>query len=67
VSYPELGPRTGPGARSLSGSADEIGAALAGYAELGVAHLMLDFSPHTPAALDQLAEAVQHARARLHL
>ena len=67
VSYPDLGPRTGPGARSLTGSPDEIGAALAGYAELGVGHLMLDFSPHTPAALNRLAEAVLHARARLHV
>lgn len=67
VSYPELGPRTGPGGRSLMGSAEEVGTALAGYAELGVAHLMIDFSPHTPAALERLAEAVQHARARLHL
>jgi probable F420-dependent oxidoreductase len=66
VSYPDLGPRTGPGARSLTGSAEEIGGQLAGYAALGVAHLMLDFSPHTPAALDRLAEAVQDARARLH-
>ena len=66
VSYPDLGPRTGPGATSLSGSPEEVGAALAGYADLGVSHLMVDFSPHTPAALDRLAEAVQHARARLH-
>jgi probable F420-dependent oxidoreductase len=65
VTYPELGPRSGPGAGSLSGSADEIAAALAGYAELGVSHLMLDFSPHTPAALEHLAKAVQRARIRL--
>jgi probable F420-dependent oxidoreductase len=64
VAHPDLGPRTGPGARSLSGSAGEIGAALAGYAQLGVSHLMVDFSPHTPAALERLAEAVERARAR---
>jgi alkanesulfonate monooxygenase SsuD/methylene tetrahydromethanopterin reductase-like flavin-dependent oxidoreductase (luciferase family) len=67
VSYPDLGPRTGPGARSLTGSPEEIGAALAGYADLGVSHLMVDFSPHRAAALDRLAEAVQQARARLHV
>ena len=64
VAYPDLGPRTGPGARSLSGSPEEVGAALAGYAVLGVSHLMVDFSPHTPAALERVAEAVQHARSR---
>ena len=64
VAYPDLGPPTGPGAGYLSGSADEVAAALAGYADLGVSHLMIDFSPHTPAALERLGEAVQRARTR---
>jgi hypothetical protein len=38
--------------------------ALAGYADLGVSQLMIDFSPHTPAALERLGEAVQRARTR---
>jgi alkanesulfonate monooxygenase SsuD/methylene tetrahydromethanopterin reductase-like flavin-dependent oxidoreductase (luciferase family) len=65
VSYPNLGPRTGPGGSSLTGSPEAIGTALADYANLGVSHLMVDFSPHTAAALEPLAAAVQYARARL--
>jgi probable F420-dependent oxidoreductase len=64
VAYPDLGPRSGPGARDLSGPTQQVAAALAGYAELGVSHLMVDFSPHSPAALERFAEAAQRARSR---
>jgi len=36
----------------------EIAAAIHGYSELGVQHLMIQIAPYTPAALERLTEAL---------
>lgn len=43
----------------LTGTAQEIATALRGYAELGVQHVMLQYSPYTAEARQRLAEALQ--------
>ncbi|HEY2077901.1 MAG TPA: LLM class flavin-dependent oxidoreductase [Streptosporangiaceae bacterium] len=43
----------------LTGTAQEIAAALQGYAELGVQHVMFQCAPYTPEARERLTEAVQ--------
>ncbi len=50
-------------AKTLSGSPEEIAAALDGYAQLGVAHLTCALDPCTTTSLAWLAEALQHYRA----
>jgi probable F420-dependent oxidoreductase len=57
VAYPDLGAASSR-ANSLVGSAEEIARALRGYADLGIDHVMIEFAPYTPAALDRFAEAV---------
>ncbi len=49
----------------ITGSTDEIGAALAGYAALGVSHLIVHLWPRTVEAVGQLAVAAAIARDRL--
>lgn len=49
---------------AMRGSADEIASALAGYAELGINHLMAHVWPRTPEAVAKLAEAAGIARQR---
>jgi probable F420-dependent oxidoreductase len=61
IAYPDLGEYALPTA--LTGPPERIAEALAGYAELGVAHVMIEFGPYVPAALDRLAEAVGLFRA----
>jgi probable F420-dependent oxidoreductase len=61
IAYPDLGEYALP--TPLTGSPEHIAEALAGYAELGVAHVMVEFGPYVPAALDHLAEAVRLFRA----
>lgn len=51
--------------RAIRGSAREIGDALAGYAELGVGHLITHVFPRTPDAVRRLAEAAALARERV--
>jgi alkanesulfonate monooxygenase SsuD/methylene tetrahydromethanopterin reductase-like flavin-dependent oxidoreductase (luciferase family) len=46
----------------LTGSTDEIAAALRSYAQMGVAHLMFHLAPHTSEALARLAEAILRYR-----
>jgi probable F420-dependent oxidoreductase len=43
----------------LTGTAKEIAAAIRGYAELGVRHIMFQCQPYTPEALQRLTEALQ--------
>ena len=50
---------------AMHGSSDEIASALAGYAELGMSHLIAHVWPRTPGAVTQFAEAATLARARL--
>ncbi len=44
---------------TLSGTAPELAAAMRGYAELGVQHIMFQCEPYTPETLRRLAEALQ--------
>ena len=48
----------------LTGTAHEIAAAMRGYTELGVQHMMFQCEPYTPEALKRLTEALQLYRAR---
>jgi hypothetical protein len=43
----------------LTGTVQEIAAAMRGYAELGVRHLMFQCAPYTPEARQRLTEALQ--------
>ncbi len=43
----------------LTGTVQEIAAAIGGYAELGVRHIMFQCEPYTPEALKRLTEALQ--------
>jgi alkanesulfonate monooxygenase SsuD/methylene tetrahydromethanopterin reductase-like flavin-dependent oxidoreductase (luciferase family) len=45
--------------KPLTGSVQEIAAAMRGYAELGVQHIMFQCEPYTPEARQRLAEALQ--------
>ena len=51
--------------RAIRGSVADVGKALAGYADLGVSHLIVHVWPRTPAAVQQLAEAASIARDRV--
>ncbi len=51
--------------RAIRGSTSEIADALAGYAELGIAHLIVHLFPRTPEAVARLGEAAAMARERL--
>jgi probable F420-dependent oxidoreductase len=51
--------------RAIRGSRDEVADALAGYAELGVSHLIAHVFPRTPDAVRRLAEAASLARERV--
>jgi probable F420-dependent oxidoreductase len=50
--------------RAIRGSLDEVAAALAGYAEVGVGHLITHVFPRTPDAVSRLGEAAALARER---
>jgi alkanesulfonate monooxygenase SsuD/methylene tetrahydromethanopterin reductase-like flavin-dependent oxidoreductase (luciferase family) len=47
---------------AIGGSVDEIGEALAGYADLGVSHLIVHVWPRTTEAVRLLGEAAEVAR-----
>jgi probable F420-dependent oxidoreductase len=51
--------------RAIRGTPDEIADALAGYAELGLSHLITHVFPRTADAVSRLAEAAALARDRL--
>jgi probable F420-dependent oxidoreductase len=65
VAFPGASDDTPP--RAIRGSASEIGEALAGYAELGIGHLIAHVFPRTPEAVSRLAESATLARERLSL
>jgi probable F420-dependent oxidoreductase len=46
----------------LSGSTEEVAAAMHGYEQMGVSHLMFHCAPYTATVLERLAEAVQMYR-----
>ena len=68
LSFPDL-PECRPGFfdNPLTATAAELAEAMAGYAELGVRHIMFQVEPYTPTALRRLTEAVQlyHATSRV--
>lgn len=49
---------------AMRGSTEDIADALAGYAKLGISHLIVHLWPRTPAAVAQLAEAAALVRSR---
>ena len=51
--------------RAIRGTAREIGDALAGYADLGVGHLIAHIFPRSDDAVEQFAEAAAFARDRV--
>jgi alkanesulfonate monooxygenase SsuD/methylene tetrahydromethanopterin reductase-like flavin-dependent oxidoreductase (luciferase family) len=53
--------------RAIRGTPSEIADALAGYAELGISHLITHVFPPTPASVERLGEAAAVARERLGL
>jgi hypothetical protein len=63
VAYPDIGVpqsvRAGFVPEYLTGSTEEMAAAMQGYAQMGVAHLICVCTPYTSTALTRLAEAVQ--------
>jgi alkanesulfonate monooxygenase SsuD/methylene tetrahydromethanopterin reductase-like flavin-dependent oxidoreductase (luciferase family) len=63
--FPDLQARR-PGIfdHTLSGTAQELAAAMRGYAELGVQHIMFQCEPFTPQALQRLTEALHLYRNR---
>ena len=63
VAYPDLGRPQGFMDKYVTGSAEEVAAALRGYEELGAAHVMCHVAPNTAAALDRLAAALTLYRA----
>ncbi len=60
LSFPDLGePSPSPMIPAyLSGSTEDIAAAMHGYEQMGVSHLMFHCAPYTATALERLAEAV---------
>ena len=50
----------------LTGTPEEIAAAMRGYAELGVPHIMFQCEPYTPEALRRLTEALHLYRGMRH-
>lgn len=53
--------------RAIRGSLDEVANALAGYAALGISHLIAHVFPRTPAAVMMLGEAAALARDRVEV
>jgi alkanesulfonate monooxygenase SsuD/methylene tetrahydromethanopterin reductase-like flavin-dependent oxidoreductase (luciferase family) len=51
--------------RAIGGSVTDVGAALAGYADLGVSHLIVHLWPRSPDGVRRLAEAAAIARDRV--
>jgi probable F420-dependent oxidoreductase len=61
----ETAPTTLDPTKTLSGSVEEIAAALDAYARLGVAHITCALDPFNAESLAWLAQALQHYRARV--
>lgn len=67
VSFPHLltPDRETPPGNAMSGSADEVGAMLAGYRDHGIDHLIVHLWPRTAEAVAELGRAAEAARATL--
>jgi len=62
VAYPDLQGRSYT-RTFVSGGADQIADVLAGYADLGVGHMIIELAPFSPAGVERLTEAFQRYRA----
>ncbi len=59
LGYPDLGDIPSFLPEYLTGSVEEVAAALQAYAQMGVAHLMFHVAPYTAEALSRLARSVE--------
>jgi alkanesulfonate monooxygenase SsuD/methylene tetrahydromethanopterin reductase-like flavin-dependent oxidoreductase (luciferase family) len=69
VHFPDL-PDPGyedPPAKTIRGSSEEVGQALAAYGELGIEHLIVHLWPPTAAAVAELGRAAEVARADVRI
>jgi probable F420-dependent oxidoreductase len=57
--FPDLQAKPSFFDKPLTGTAQEIAAAMRGYAELGLQHIMFQCAPYTPEARQRLTEALQ--------
>ena len=65
VAFDVIGADADAPERAIRGSVDEVADALAGYAALGVNHLIAHVFPRTPGAVRSLGEAAARARQRV--
>ncbi len=65
LEFPDLMGKEKAGRGSLTGTVEDLAAALAGFEKLGVAHLMFHVVPALPAAYERLAAAVDLYRNHL--
>jgi probable F420-dependent oxidoreductase len=63
VAFPDAGPDAPE--RAIRGTPEEIATALAGYAELGISHVITHVFPRSADSVRRLAEAAELARERL--
>lgn len=62
IDYPDAVPNRAPDARPLSGSPQEIAAALHGFASVGIDHLQVVLNPNTAHSVDRFGLALQAFR-----
>ena len=58
VWFPDLQERKPPFENHLTGTPEEMAAAIRGYSELGVDHIMLQCAPYVPEAIERVTEAL---------
>lgn len=59
VWFPDLQDRKPPFENHLTGTPEEMAAAMRGYSELGVDHIMLQCAPYVPEAIERVTEALR--------
>jgi len=57
--FPDLEAKKPPFENPLVGSAEDIAAAMRGYEELGLQHIMFQVEPYRPEAIQRLTEALR--------
>ena len=62
IDYPDAVPNRAPDARPLTGSPQEIAAALHGFASVGIDHLQVVLNPNTAHSVDRFGLALQAFR-----
>lgn len=58
VWFPDLEERKPPFENHLTGTPEEMAAAIHGYSELGIDHIMLQCAPYVPEAIERVTEAL---------